>query len=88
MIRWGRSGPPYENVTTAAAQASNTREHAWFLSGLKPETTYHYAVCSTASAVEVCSEDQTFVTTAKGSTTPIAPAEVDVCRPWGARSCL
>jgi len=81
-IRWGVSGPPYANVTSATPQANNTREHAWFLSGLKPVTTYHFSVCSAANGgTEVCSEDQTFTTTERGSTGPIPPAAVDVTMP-------
>lgn len=87
-IRWGASEPPYTNVSRATPQANNTREHAWFLSGLKPATTYHFAVCSTAASTEVCGNDQTFTTTEKGDTRPIAPAEVDITMPTATGSEL
>ncbi len=80
VIRWDADGPPYTNATTAVPQS--TRAHAWFLSGLKSVTTYHFAVCSKgADGMEVCSEDQTFTTTEKGDTGPLPPIEVDVTMP-------
>ena len=80
VLRWGTSGPPYEHLTFT--RASPTRAHGWFLSGLKPATTYHYIACSTTpGGPEVCSDDQAFTTTDRGSTDPIAPAEVDVTMP-------
>lgn len=84
VIRWGPNGPPYANRTTAYAQASDTRAHGWFLSGLKPVTSYHFTVCSTnAGSPEICSEDQTFTTTERGDTRPVAPMEVDLTMPPG-----
>ncbi len=83
VIRWGtETGPPYQYTTKSSGTAGNVRAHAWFLSGLKPVTTYHFAACSAGpDGEEVCSADQSFTTTEKGDTNPIPPAEVDVAMP-------
>lgn len=80
-IRWGPTGPPYANTTTGSPSTTNTRAHAWFLSGLQPVTTYHFSVCSSDGASEVCSSDQTFVTLEKGDPNPVPPIEIDVTMP-------
>ncbi len=58
-----------------AGQPGATVDHSWYLSGLKPGTTYHYQVCSASSGAETCSSDQTLTTAARvaGSQVPAVP---------------
>ena len=72
-----------------AITSSNEKRtiHSWYLSGLAPNTTYHYRVCSTADGAERCSGDY-ILTTAPAPANQPAPPEpprryVDTSMPAG-----
>lgn len=89
VIRWDTDGPDYDNVTTGSPQTSNTRTHSWFLSGLKPQTTYHFSVCSAIpGGTEQCSSDATFTTAERGDPGPLPPAEVELDMPAASGNTL
>ncbi len=76
----------YEGWTNG--QTGATTDHSWYLSGLKPNTTYNYQVCSAISGAETCSSNQTLTTSARPSgapvpATPALPLEVPTAPPAG-----
>jgi hypothetical protein len=62
-IHYGQT-QSYGTIVDGAPATQNQKYHAWFLSGLAPSTTYHAKVCSTADAVETCSANLQFTTSA------------------------
>jgi hypothetical protein len=82
-IHYGLTGS--YGATTSSTEKHTV--HSWYLSGLAPNTTYHFRVCSTADAAERCSGDYT-LTTARAPASLPAPPEpprryVDTAMPAG-----
>ncbi len=76
----------YDGLTTG--QLGVTTDHSWYLSGLKPDTTYNYQACSAVSGAEICSSNQTLTTAARtggapGPAIPALPLEVPTAPPAG-----
>ena len=75
-------------LTSAYGKINNgsgpTTTHSWYISGLKPATTYYYKVCSAAGASQTCSTGKT-VTSAPGTAVaqPEAPRTVTTVLPSG-----
>ncbi len=68
VIRYGRTNACEMTGTGPPQQTS----HAWYVSGLSPETLYYYRVCS-ADTVELCSGLSTFTTARAVSNHPLPP---------------
>ena len=86
VIKYGLT-TAYDGVTVG--QSAPTTDHSWYLSGLKPNTTYHFQVCSAFGTAETCSTNQTLTTAARtpGEPVPAMPAlprEVATAPPPGA----
>ena len=82
-IHYGLTGS-YGAITSSGEKQTI---HSWYLSGLAPNTTYHFGVCSTANSAERCSGDYT-LTTARAPDSLPAPPEpprryVDTSLPAG-----
>jgi hypothetical protein len=82
-IRFGLT-TAYDGLNTGLDKLTT---HSWYISGLAPGTTYHYQVCSAAGGTTTCSQDASFTTEARASTTPFPPEpprkKVDVSMPAG-----
>ncbi|MCX6596150.1 MAG: fibronectin type III domain-containing protein [Acidobacteria bacterium] len=70
-------------------QTAATTDHSWYLSGLKPNTTYNFQVCSAVGTAETCSSNQVLTTAARlpGAPVPdvpVPPREVPTAPPPGA----
>lgn len=77
----------YDGVTNG--QTGATTGHSWYLSGLKPNTTYNFQACSAVNGAEICSANQTLTTAARTSGAPVPavpalPVEVPTAPPAGA----
>jgi hypothetical protein len=83
-IRYGIS-PAYTGELTGVKDHTI---HNWFISGLNPQTTIHYQVCSADGTGETCSPNQVFTTLPAPPVVPAPPepprATVNTAMPEGA----